>query len=401
MANSTLTLTMRPAAFDEVIGLKEAVATIKKKLEDGVPRGFLLTGPFGTGKTTLALIIARAVQGWDFEGQPSINEVNGANYRKIEDMRRLAASADSLPMVGTYSVIILDEVHQLTKEAQQILLKELEKRDAPTVWILATTDPDKLNAGVRDRCFSIRTKGMDEKEREALVVRAAKELKNQGDHSEFLKALKKGNIVSPRKILMAFELYHNGLSVEDAIAAMVHEIRPEYMDIALGVMYGQWYKPYTMGFIKEKDGSPKQFKAVAEQLHLLDLALKKKTPAEAADAESHVVEEIPADASAETADAAVASSVDGDDMTVTGKADAARDIKVIVAGMLKNNIAKPAAKFTGNYGATAMKKAGKAAEALFILSHCGSPSPNDAGMEWAATIGGLLRVHQKMQENQT
>src|SRR5271166_541516 len=166
---TTLSLTLRPKNFDEIIGLKKVLPVVREKLSSGaVPRGFIIKGQYGCGKTTLAHIIARYVQGAMFDGQPDVEEVNGANYRKIDDMRQLAERAGTYPMLGTYKVVILDECQQLTKEAQQILLKELEVPMSPTVWILCTTDPEKINQGVRDRCFPVEVVGLNAEERHEL-----------------------------------------------------------------------------------------------------------------------------------------------------------------------------------------------------------------------------------------
>src|SRR5580693_2263010 len=102
---SQLNITMRPTTFSEFIGEQQAVAALQKKLASGdVPRAIMLIGPFGTGKTTLAKIISRAVQGWDFpaDAQPQIQEVNAANMTGVDDMRELAKSAQVGPMIGTY-----------------------------------------------------------------------------------------------------------------------------------------------------------------------------------------------------------------------------------------------------------------------------------------------------------
>ena len=371
MENSVLSLTMRPKCFSDIIGLKSQVQTLKSKLAEGVPRGFLFTGPYGSGKTTLAYIVAREVQGWDFppDLQPQVMQVNGANSRKIEDMRKMAQDASSYPMVGKYSVIILDEVHQLTKEAQQILLIELERTTSSTVWILATTDPEKLNQGVRDRCFTIRVSGMEPEDRVELVQRAAAELKHTDDCSDFVKALDKAKIVSPRKILMAFELFHNGLTAQQAIGAMSYEVLPEYFEIAQGIVYGKWESGYTLPWLKEKDGSAKKFNPVGEQLKALEEHLKGKPKAAAA--------------SEPAADDAEPDAVDEEDLQ--GKPDVARALRAIVAASLKNQVYKGGAK------------AVRASEALHILAHCCSPSAFDTGLEFAATIGGLFRVNSKIQ----
>ena len=120
-AGGTLNLTMRPGEFDDVIGLENEVAALRAKLDTGdIPRAMLFHGPFGCGKTTLALIAAKYIQGWDFAGNPVVQEINAANITGIDAMRELAYKAASFPMVGKYGVIILDEAHKLSKAAQEL-----------------------------------------------------------------------------------------------------------------------------------------------------------------------------------------------------------------------------------------------------------------------------------------
>jgi hypothetical protein len=386
--NTTLSITMRPRTFDDVIGLQAQINAIRNKIAEGVPRGFLLKGQYGCGKTTLAYIIAREIQGWDFPADmpPQVQEINAANTRKLDDMRALALKSNAFPMVGKYNVIILDEVHQLTKDAQQVLLKELERVTAPTIWILATTDPEKLNSGVRDRCYTITVEGMNKAQRAELLARAAKETDHDGDYGDFTAALDKSRITSPRKILMAWELYHNGLSAQQAVGAMHFEALPEFFEVAMGTVFGQWDKGYSLPWIKDKAGNAKQFKAVCEQIIALDESLKKKAKAEleAAEADAAAAPTAPVDDEVVAAD----SAVEEEDMQ--GKPEVARALRAIVAALLKNQIAKKADKFNA-------AKAMKAATAMFQLAHCTSPNPFDVGMEWALTIGGLYKVNQAMQ----
>lgn len=388
--NTTLSITMRPRSFDEVIGLQSQIAAIKNKIAEGVPRGFLLKGQYGCGKTTLAYIIARLVQGWDFpeDQAPQVQEVNAANARKLDDMRALADKSNSYPMVGKYNVILLDEVQQATKEAQQVLLKELEKPNGPTIWILATTNPEKINPGVLDRCYTITVEGMNKEQRGVLIARAVEKTGHEGDVSDFITAVDKSKITSPRKILMAFELYHNGLDAKDAVGSMHFDALPEFYEVAMGTVFGQWDKSYQLPWIKDKNGDTKHFKAVCEQIVALDETLKKKAKvAEAAAAKAGEFGDAPppsVDAVVE-ADAAV----DEDDMQ--GKPDVARALRAIVAALLKNQLVKADAKKLN------VLKSGKAAQAMFALAHCTSPNPFDVGMEWALTIGGLFKVNAIMQ----
>jgi hypothetical protein len=361
----TISLEMRPKTFDEVIGLSSVVKAIKKRIdENGTPHAIMLRGPYGTGKTTLAHIVARYVQGSFFEGQPQVTEVNGANYRKIEDMRALVEDARTCPLVGEYQVIILDEAQQLTKDAQQVLLKEFEIPSSPAVWIICTTDPEKINQGVRDRCLIFETEGMDAKARHELIVRAAEFLKDTNSVEEFEKAVNKAKLTSPRKILMAFESYHNGITAERAVMAVAFVLSPEYFDIAMGAVYGQWATEYPL--------FKKKFKSVAAQLKELEDGLKKK-------------QKVAGEEEAKPDEDAV---VDEDDAAaVHGKLEAAAALRNITAALLKNAILKGGDK--ADLASTAMEK----------LLRCLSWNGGDFGTEFAGTVNGLYQVNKTMRKS--
>lgn len=367
---ANLTLEMRPATFDAVLGLKNEIAFIKKTIaecaEKGIrPKPFLLKGLYGCGKTTLAYIIAKEVQGWEFTGQPQVREINAANIRGIGPMRELCETAGNYAMVGKYQVIILDEAHQLTKEAQEVLLKEFENKGTPTLWIICTTNPEKINSGVKDRCTEVQVVGMDEPTRAQLVGEAAEYSKYAGDFTSLLAELTKAKVQSPRKILKACEAFFNGLDAKTAVASTAFDTMPEYFEIAMGVVFGQWEKGFVLPWIQEK-GKPKEFKGVGDQLKALDDLLKKKV--------KEATTETPADGEEPIEEA-----------DIEGRPEVARALRAITAASLKNQVYKGGAK------------AQKAADALFILSHCVSPNPFDTGLEFAATVGGLFRVWAKMQ----
>lgn len=365
---TTLTLTMRPHDFTEVIGLETAINTVRAKIDSGeVPRGFLIKGEYGCGKTTLAWIIARYIQGPLFEGTPQVIEVNGANYRKIENMRELADVAGSYPMAGTYNVIIIDECHQLTKDAQQVLLKELEVPKSPTIWILATTDPEKMNSGVRDRCFPLTVEGMSAPARKLLVERAAGVVKHEGQLDEFLDAVTKAKLTSPRKILMAFEVYHNGTPAKEAVGNMLLAISPEYHDIGFAVCFGQWDKESSLF------GGTVTVKPLGQQLKELDERLKKKP---APDAET-----------SEKEDAIEEGDLDS-------KTEAARALRAVVGGFLKGQIL-PSIQKGGTFKHKEPVKAQRVYEAMHVLANA---IPEGAyELQWSGLMTTLWRVNQKMQ----
>lgn len=139
----------RPENFGEVIGQDHIVKAISGALSSGkVAHAYLLSGPRGTGKTTIARIIAR-------ELGTSVNdtyEMDAASNRKIEDARDINENVRTLPFDSKYKVYILDEVHMLTKEAWNALLKTIEEPPAHVVFILATTEIEKVPDTIVSRC---------------------------------------------------------------------------------------------------------------------------------------------------------------------------------------------------------------------------------------------------------
>src|SRR6185312_5748985 len=149
---STLSTDMRPSSLAEVIGHADVKKTLQVKIASGnIPIAILLSGSPGVGKTTLAQIIARIVQG-DETGEFDINTIAAADKNGVDDMRALAEGSQSYPLSGRYRVNILDEAHKLTPAAQDVLLIPTENPASATIWIFSTTEPAKISAALRSRC---------------------------------------------------------------------------------------------------------------------------------------------------------------------------------------------------------------------------------------------------------
>lgn len=153
MARVILTEKYRPKTFEDFIGSAETINKLKAicRRKYGPPNAILLIGPRGCGKTTLAHIIRRELKvedkGWDFQ------ELNAASTRGIDTIRDIHREC----MLGSfgngyYRIYFFDECHQITKDAQNAMLKLLENPPKDIVFILATTDPQMLIATVRSRC---------------------------------------------------------------------------------------------------------------------------------------------------------------------------------------------------------------------------------------------------------
>jgi len=157
----------RPATFDEVVGQDAITRTLRNALVSGrIAHAYLFAGPRGIGKTTTARLLARALlcperkdaepcgaclACRDAAAGVDIVEIDAASNRKIDDIRALRENVKYAPARGRYKVYIIDEVHQLTADAFDALLKTLEEPPPHVVMVLATTDPRDLPATILSR----------------------------------------------------------------------------------------------------------------------------------------------------------------------------------------------------------------------------------------------------------
>ncbi len=138
----------RPHTMAEIIGQDHITDTLKRSLEaKKYAHAYLLTGPRGVGKTSIARILAHEINGLAYDDESThldIIEIDGASNRRIDEMRNIRDSAKTAPAVAKYKIYIIDEVQMLTKEAFNALLKTLEEPPAHVIFILATTDAQKV-----------------------------------------------------------------------------------------------------------------------------------------------------------------------------------------------------------------------------------------------------------------
>lgn len=160
----------RPQSFSEFVGQEHIVRTISNAVKNGmISHAYLFAGPRGTGKTSMARLLAKAVnclKREDFEpcndclackeiaegNSMDLIEIDAASHRGIDDIRELREGIRFNPSSLKYKVFIIDECHQLSKAAANALLKTLEEPPEHAIFVLATTEPQKLIPTILSRC---------------------------------------------------------------------------------------------------------------------------------------------------------------------------------------------------------------------------------------------------------
>lgn len=169
MAYQALYRKYRPSNFDEVVGQQPIIQTLKNAVvQNRIAHAYLFCGPRGTGKTSIAKIFAKMLNCEDESNKPcgkcinckmvqngshpDIIEIDAASNNGVDEVRNLIDKVKYAPMQGKYKVYIIDEVHMMTTGAFNALLKTIEEPPAHVVFILATTEPNKVIPTIISRC---------------------------------------------------------------------------------------------------------------------------------------------------------------------------------------------------------------------------------------------------------
>jgi DNA polymerase III gamma/tau subunit len=176
-----LYLRHRPKTIEDIIGQPQAVSMLKSMVENNeIPHAILLTGPSGTGKTTIARILRKHLNCHPQE----FHEVNIADIRGIDNVRDIRKRMNLRPLNGKTKVWLLDEAAKLSRDAQEAMLKMLEDTPSHVYFMLATTDPQKLLKTIRTRCTEIALKPIGKKDLTELV-KAVWTKEAKGKHFHF------------------------------------------------------------------------------------------------------------------------------------------------------------------------------------------------------------------------
>jgi len=228
---SNLYVKYRPESFEDVIGNEAAITALqnalKKKNHSHV---YLLSGPPGTGKTTIARIAASILGASDMD----IREINSANNRGIDTAREIIQQMRMLPMNGNCIVYIMDETQKFTNDMQNALLKPLEDTPEHVYFFLCTTDPGKLIKAIKSRCTEIKTTSLPQEAIEQILRRVNK-LEKLPIGKETIIAIAEKSDGSPRAALVMLEQISNADTDEQIqliLASKGSEDDPEIIELA-------------------------------------------------------------------------------------------------------------------------------------------------------------------------
>src|SRR5919202_498446 len=174
-----LHLKYRPKRLDDLIGQATVNRALRNAINGRLPNAFLFSGVRGTGKTTAARILAASLNCSSSDAPTltpcgechscrgiwngsslDVMEIDAAAHNGVDDIRQLIQNCQLSTISGRYRVIVLDECHQLSKQGQNAFLKTLESPPKSVVFILATTEPNKLLDTIISRCIHLRFKGI-------------------------------------------------------------------------------------------------------------------------------------------------------------------------------------------------------------------------------------------------
>ncbi len=263
-----LSVSMRPRKLSSMFGMDAAVATIRKQMTTRAPRTMLISGSPGTGKTTLARIIALAVQcshspvwgdpcdacrakviTWTpFQSDFAIHEINAAEHSGVEELEAICRLSYSRPMVGQRRVIILDEVHALSAQAWKTTLKPMEEPPAHMLWILCTSEARKVPAANQRRAAKYAMKELGVTDVEKFLTRYAKLAGIARGLAPLFEACHTMQVGSPGVLLQALDKYAAGASAKDAVTGSDGSGVDSFR-ICKAVTNGDWRT--VAGFLKE------------------------------------------------------------------------------------------------------------------------------------------------------
>lgn len=248
----------RPAKLTDVLGQDDAVAMLTDFLaKDRVPHAVLFTGPSGCGKTTLARILCKRLKCADID----YREMNAANFRGIDMVRDVQNQIGLAPMGGRTRVWVIDEAHQLTKDAQNAFLKVLEDPPKHAYVVLCTTDPAKLIKTVISRCTEIKVSPVKDGVMEKLLAAVAeKECILPALHDDLIPRIVEVAEGSPRKALVLLHAVMHLPKDQQVDAVQKSDTKTQSIDLCRAMIKPGIKWPEVAKLLKDLEDEPESIR---------------------------------------------------------------------------------------------------------------------------------------------
>ncbi|MBI5675345.1 MAG: DNA polymerase III subunit gamma/tau [Nitrospirae bacterium] len=288
----------RPQNFDDLIGQETVVKTLKNALASGkIVHAYLFSGPRGVGKTSAARILAKSLN--CLEGPASepcgkcrhcqaitegssvdVFEIDGASNTGVDDVRELRESVKYAPSSGKYKIYIIDEVHMLSTQAFNALLKTLEEPPAHVIFIFATTEPKKIPPTIQSRCqhHSFRRISKERIKEQLLKIVNAEKINIEEAALEMIARAADGSIRDALTLLDQASSFSDNITAKD-LQTLLGLPEVEIMsNLAETILTGDISS--TLSTIKELTDRGSDLRSISKELveHFRNLAIVKITP---------------------------------------------------------------------------------------------------------------------------
>jgi DNA polymerase III subunit gamma/tau len=248
----------RPKGLSEVVGQEHITTALQNALKKGqISHAYLFTGPRGVGKTSIARILAHAVNDLPYDEDAThldIIEIDAASNRRIDEIRELRERVHNAPANAKYKVYIIDEVHMLTREAFNALLKTLEEPPAHAIFILATTEAHKLPDTIVSRTQRYNFRPIDPQKvtQHLRSIASAEKIKVDDDALELIAAHGEG-------------AFRDSISLLDQVRNITDHVKLADVQRTLGIAPGEAILQLIEALQTNSPGP------VLEQLHAMEL----------------------------------------------------------------------------------------------------------------------------------